>query len=176
MLFRRLSLALNGGDALHITGSNGIGKSSLIRILSGLLQPYDGTVERKGAVSLLNEHPALDPQAPLADGLAFWGGIDSCNGPHDIAFVLGIEELLDVPFRYLSTGQRKRAAFVRLLNQSAPIWLLDEPLNGLDIDAQERITSLIKLHCGGGGICVIASHQSIDLPEASIIDLEGFVL
>ena len=71
----------------------------------------------------------------------------------------GLHELLDVPVRYLSTGQRKRAAFARLLCTSHDIWLLDEPFNGLDSSACGKVEALVKLHCGGGGICVIASHQ-----------------
>ncbi len=174
VLFRGVTIELAAGDALHITGANGIGKSSLMRILAGLLRPFAGTVERTGQIGLLDERPALDPQATLADALRFWGEVDGCNNPHDPALLLGIEELLDVPFRYLSTGQRKRAAFIRLLNQAPRIWLLDEPLNGLDRDARDRITALVKLHCGGGGICVIASHQAIDLPDAEPLDLEAF--
>lgn len=174
ILFRGVHLSLAAGDALHITAANGVGKSSLMRILAGLLLPYDGTVSSDGAIGLLDERPALDPQVSLADALQFWGEVDGCNDPTEMALPLGVEELLDVPFRYLSTGQRKRAAFIRLLNQAAPIWLLDEPLNGLDRDARDRITALIKLHCGGGGICVIASHQAIDLPDAMPLDLEEF--
>ncbi|MFZ1741419.1 MAG: ATP-binding cassette domain-containing protein, partial [Pontixanthobacter sp.] len=90
---------------------------------------------------------------------------------------MGLENLLDVPFRFLSTGQKKRSAFARLLNQNAPIWLLDEPLNGLDNDAKEQVESLINLHCKGGGICIAASHQPISLPaDAKRISLEDFAL
>jgi len=175
ILFRGVNLSLSGGAALHITAANGVGKSSLMRILAGLLLPFNGAVSTKGAIGLLDERPALDPQTSLAGALRFWGEVDGCDNPQELALLLGVEELLDVPFRYLSTGQRKRAAFIRLLNQAPPIWLLDEPLNGLDRDARDRITSLVRLHCEDGGICVIASHQPIDLPEIMPFDLEGFV-
>jgi len=173
VLFQGVNISLRAGDALHITAANGIGKSSLMRILAGLLPPFAGTVSREGAIGLLDERPALDPLTSLSDALSFWGCIDGSSDPHEQALLLGVEELLEIPFRYLSTGQRKRAALVRLLNQDASIWLLDEPLNGLDRDARDRITSLIKLHCGGGGICVIASHQAIDLPDIAPLDLEA---
>jgi len=172
VLFHGVNLSLQAGDALHITAANGIGKSSLMRILAGLLLPVAGTVSREGAIGLLDERPALDLHASLADALSFWGSVDQSSDAHEQALLLGVEELLDVPFRYLSTGQRKRAAFVRLLNQDASIWLLDEPLNGLDRDARDRITSLIKLHRSAGGICVIASHLAIDLPDIAPLDLE----
>ncbi len=176
MLFRDLGLAMVGGSALHITGSNGIGKSSLMRILAGLLRPYSGSVQRTGTVALLDENPALDPQLPLGKALQFWGRADRCDDAGEIASVLDMDSLLDVPFRYLSTGQRKRAAFARLVNQGAPIWLLDEPLNGLDAEARKRITALIKLHCSDGGICVIASHQAMDLPDCETLPLEEYAL
>ena len=176
MLFRGFGAELHPGDALHITGSNGIGKTSLIRILAGLLSPYEGSVSRGGAIGLMDEHPALDPQVPLSAGLAFWSDIDGSKDIEDTVHILGLDDLMDVPFRYLSTGQRKRAALARLVNQDAPIWLLDEPINGLDVDAKEQTESLIALHCDEGGICVIASHQSVALPEAQVISLEDYSL
>ena len=174
IVFRGLSLELNSGGALHIAGPNGIGKSSLIRILAGLLRPYGGGITREGAVALLDERPALDPQISLGDGLTFWAELDGTTINEEWAETLGIADLLDVPFRYLSTGQRKRAAFLRVLMQDAPIWLLDEPLNGLDDHAQETIARLIQRHCTGGGLCILASHQSIDLPGGTTLALAEY--
>lgn len=162
LLFRGLSLRLAGGQALQVAGANGIGKSSLMRLLAGLMHPFSGTVSSVGAIGLMDERLALDPALPLGRTLAFWGRID---GAADTQLArLGIAGLLDVPVRYLSTGQKKRAAFARLLGQQAPVWLLDEPLNGLDGDAVELAQTLAAEHCAGGGICVIASHQPFDLP------------
>ncbi|PKB19555.1 heme exporter protein A [Novosphingobium kunmingense] len=163
LLFRGLSFALVGGQALHLTGANGIGKSSLIRIIAGLLPAYRGSVEREGAVALLDERPALDPHLPLGRALAFWQRLD---GPEDNqAARLGLSDLMDVPVRYLSTGQKKRAALARLIGQRAPLWLLDEPLNGLDAKGVALVETLVAEHCRGGGICVIASHQPISLAD-----------
>jgi len=81
---------------------------------------------------------------------------------------------MDVPVRYLSTGQKKRAALARLLNRDCPIWLLDEPLNGLDSQAQTAFETLIARHCAAGGIAIAASHQPIDLPAPAIIDLAEY--
>lgn len=170
VLFAGLSLALEPGKALHVRGANGIGKSSLLRILAGLLPEYAGTVERKGSVALLDERPALDPLLPLGKALRFWEDLD--GEAADIA-PLGLADLLDVPVRYLSTGQKKRAAMARLLGQRAPIWLLDEPLNGLDKDAVALVESLAAAHCASGGICVIASHQRFALAGARALDLAG---
>lgn len=170
LLFRGLSLALGPGEALHVTGSNGIGKSSLIRILAGLLRPFAGAVARTGVVGLIDERHALDPQAELGTALSFWRGLDGGEAPLDR---LGLADLLDVPVRYLSTGQKKRAALARLIGQAAPIWLLDEPLNGLDRSGVALVESLIADHLAGGGLAVIASHQALS-GQAAMLPLAEF--
>lgn len=158
LLFRGLSLALGPGEAAHVTGANGIGKSSLIRVLAGLLQPFSGAVERSGAIGLLDERHALDGAVPLHTALGFWRELDHAGEALDR---VGLYQLTDVPVRYLSTGQKKRAALARLLGQGAPIWLLDEPLNGLDSGGVELVERLIAGHLSSGGIAVIASHQPL---------------
>lgn len=169
LLFRALSFALSSGQALQLVGANGIGKSSLIRILAGLAPAYAGTVERTGTIGLVDERPALDPHKPLGEALGFWQRID---GPADNELAqLGLSALLDVPVRYLSTGQKKRAALARLLGQKAAIWLLDEPLNGLDTRGVALVEALAAEHCRQGGICVIASHQPFALPGLNRLDL-----
>ncbi len=173
LLFARLSFALEPGQALQLAGSNGIGKSSLIRILAGLLAPYAGTVEREGGLGLLDERPALDPHLPLGRALAFWQAID--GAADNRAERLGLSDLLDIPVRYLSTGQKKRAALARLIGQQAPIWLLDEPLNGLDTKGVALVEELAAEHCQSGGIAVIASHQPFALPGLARIELSDFL-
>lgn len=172
LLFRGLSLNLAGGEAVHVRGANGIGKSSLLRILAGLSAPFAGKVERRGAVGLIDERPALDPHLPLGRALAFWQRMDGPPG-NEVAR-LGLAPLLDVPVRYLSTGQRKRAALARLIGQAAPLWLLDEPLNGLDGDAARLTESITAEHCAMGGICVIASHQPFAMPAMRTLELAEF--
>ncbi|MEN9683700.1 MAG: hypothetical protein RIQ99_1427 [Pseudomonadota bacterium] len=172
LLFARLSFTLESGQALQLAGSNGIGKSSLIRILAGLLPAYAGRVEASGAIGLVDERPALDPHQPLGKALALWQQLD---GPADNGIAdLGLADLLDVPVRYLSTGQKKRAALARLIGQRAPIWLLDEPLNGLDVNGVALVETLAAQHCRAGGICVVASHQPLALPTMQRIELRDF--
>ena len=171
VLFSGLSVSLEPGDILHITGSNGIGKSSLMRILAGLMRPYAGTVEREGAVGLLNENPALDEHLTLGRALDFWRSIDA---PDDPAQPWGLEDLLDVPVRYLSTGQRKRAAIARLQAQNAPVWLLDEPLNGLDTHGVSRVGAMVEEHSRAKGICILASHQAFPLNGLKTLDLAEY--
>jgi len=172
LLFRGLSFTLEPGQALQVTGDNGIGKSSLLRLLAGLARPFSGAVTRQGAIGLVDERPALDPQLPLGRALGFWSRIDG-RAPAGIE-PLGLSALLDVPVRYLSTGQRKRAAMARLLGQDAAIWLLDEPLNGLDIHAAPLVEKMAARHCDKGGIVVVASHQRFALPGLTHLSVADF--
>lgn len=171
VLFAGLSLEMAGGQACHVAGPNGLGKSSLIRLLAGLARPFAGSVERVGMAGLLDERPALDEHQPLGAALAFWGRLDPASVPLQ---ELGLADLLDVPVRYLSTGQRKRAALARLIGQAAPIWLLDEPLNGLDASAVELVQALVARHCEEGGIALIASHQAFAIPGLTRLELQDF--
>ena len=174
LLFRALSFEIGAGEALHITGANGTGKTTLIRALAGLTTPFSGEVIREGAIGLLDERPALDPDRPLGKALKFWERVDGCSDPSGAQTVLGLEPLLEVPVRYLSTGQRKRAGLAVLLNRGVPIWLLDEPLSGLDTAAIEQVTALIHLHVSGGGIALIASHQPLAIEELQALELGDY--
>jgi len=174
VLFSRLSLRLQAGEALQVAGRNGVGKSSLLRIVAGLAPAFAGSVGAEGRVGLLDERPALDPALPLGRALAFWRRLDGAAGD-DLAR-LGLTPLLDVPVRYLSTGQKKRAALARLLGQDAAIWLLDEPLNGLDGHAVELAEAITAEHCAAGGIAMIASHQPFRLPAMRVLDLSAHAL
>ncbi|WP_017664303.1 heme ABC exporter ATP-binding protein CcmA [Porphyrobacter sp. AAP82] len=174
LLFRRLSFRLEAGAACHVTGANGAGKTTLIRALAGLATPYAGQVRSAGSLGLLDERTGLDPDLPLGRALAFWEQVDGCTSPHGAITILGLAPLLEVPVRFLSTGQKKRAALAALLNRGVPIWLLDEPLSGLDAETIAKVTALIRLHVGGGGIALIASHQALDVPGMTSFAIEDF--
>jgi heme exporter protein A len=171
VLFRKLSFELTAGEALQVVGPNGTGKSSLLRILAGLLGAFAGTVERSGAIGLVDERPALDEHLPLGRALEFWARIDAPAPP---APDLGLDTLMDVPVRFLSTGQRKRAALARLIRQQAPVWLLDEPLNGLDAAAVADFQEDVAAYLAEGFIAVIASHQPFAVPGLRQLNLADY--
>ena len=173
LLFEGLSLTLNRGDALWLRGPNGAGKSSLIRLAAGLLRPAAGTVTRRERIALIDEASALDPELPLRRALDFWARIDTVDG-HAVdramdAMALG--NLADVPVSMLSTGQRKRAGLVRVIASGAPIWLLDEPANGMDDAAQGRLVTAIAAHRANGGAVLLASHFALDIPDMAELDM-----
>ncbi len=174
LLFRGLSLSCAPGEAVHVAGANGIGKTSLIRIFAGLLRPLSGEVTSTGAMGLIDERLALDEHRSLREALGFWRRLDGSHDPGRALNLLQLAPLMDVPVRYLSTGQRKRAALARLLGAAPPIWLLDEPLNGLDEQARASVETLVAQHCAGGGIAVVASHQPIALPAARPLALADY--
>ena len=174
LLFRGLSLSLGAGEALHVTGANGVGKSSLMRILAGLLRPFAGEVRATGAIGLVDERLPLDPNATLEKALSFWRRLDRACEMGDTLDTVQLNPLLEVPVRYLSTGQRKRASLALLLLRDCPIWLLDEPLSGLDTGAQETVARLIARHCEKGGLAVIASHQPLGIAEIATLAVEDY--
>ena len=153
LLFENLDIQLGEGDALHLTGPNGCGKSSLIRLIAGLLRPDTGRIERAD-VALADDSLALDRELPLSRALAFWKGPRLAQS----ITAFGLDHLSHVPVRLLSTGQARRARLARVMASGAPLWLLDEPLNGLDRDGAERLASAILAHRSGGGAVLAASH------------------
>ena len=165
ILFEGLSLTLGPGEAALVAGPNGVGKSSLIRLAAGLLGPAAGTVERAEA-ALADEHLALDERQRLWAALAFW-----VEDPAPGVAAMGLRPLTQVPVRMLSTGQRKRAALARVIARQAPLWLLDEPANGLDTDGLARLEAAIAVHREGGGAVLAASHQPLVLPGAQTVTL-----
>lgn len=154
LLFEGLDVSLAPGEGLQLTGPNGSGKSSLIRLIAGLLRPAAGTIERADP-ALADEHLALDPELSLGRALAFWRGpkLDEALSAFDL------DRIADVPVRMLSTGQGRRARLARVMASGAPLWLLDEPLNGLDVDGVEQLAAAMAGHRGSGGAVVTASHS-----------------
>lgn len=163
LLFAGLDLDLATGQSALIAGPNGIGKSSLLRIVAGLLAPFAGTVDATGAIALTDEAAALDREKTLRAALGFWAKLDGASPDRiDAALAdLGIAHLADIPVRILSTGQRKRAALARTIVSGADIWLLDEPANGLDAASVQALVQVVERHRANGGIVLAASHMPL---------------
>lgn len=175
LLFHGVSLALSAGDAVVVAGPNGCGKSSLLRMIAGLLPPFAGQISREGRVALLGENSALDGDRRLGAALRLWatldGRADSLPRVADAMTEVGLDALEDVPVRLLSTGQRRRAAMARVIATNADIWLLDEPATGLDAASMHALQRAMARQRAAGGIIVVATHQSLDLPGACMLDL-----
>ncbi len=176
LLWRGYAAMLAPGDALHVTGTNGIGKSSLLRMVAGLLPAYAGTIQASGPMALVDEALALDRDQPLARALTFWARLDGGDAQSVASALerLAIRHLADVPVRILSTGQKKRAALARVLAAQAPLWLLDEPGNGLDRDGVALLEALIAAHRASGGAVLVASHLPLAMAGCTTHDLADY--
>ena len=178
LLWRGASAELRAGNALYVSGANGTGKSSLLRVLAGLLPQAAGTVSRPARTALIDETLALDRALPLAEALLFWARLDGGTRASVLTALdrLGVAHLAPVPVRILSTGQKKRAGLARVLAADAPLWLLDEPANGLDRDGVVLLEGLMAAHRAAGGAIVLASHQQLQLGDAATLDLAELAL
>ncbi len=170
LLFEGVDLTLSPGGAAVITGPNGVGKSSLMRVAAGLLRASSGEVRRSGNAALADEAAALDERLTLGRALAFWARLDGVRAEAGME-PMGISHLAEVPVRMLSTGQRKRATLARVIASGAPLWLLDEPANGLDDEGQDRLASAMTAHRGRGGAVLAATHQPVGLEGAASLAL-----
>lgn len=172
-----LSIAAASGEVIWIRGANGCGKSTLLRLIAGLLTAEAGTVAVDGKIALADENLALEPNLTVAAALKFWADMDIASEEVREAAMtdMDLQALRDVPVRFLSTGQRKRASIARLLASNAGIWLLDEPYNGLDSASCARLDSAISRHAASGGIILVAAHQhpSINVTLSLLLDREG---
>lgn len=171
LLFKDISCALGPGDAMFVRGPNGVGKSSLLRVIAGLLKPYAGTIRLEGRLALADEGHALDPRLPLGKALGFWAALDGSKDDviNQAMGAMRINHLALVPVHMLSTGQKKRATLARVIASRADIWLLDEPGNGLDKESLTLLDAAMAVHRVRGGIVMAASHQPLGLSDVKTI-------
>jgi heme exporter protein A len=175
-VFTGLNFALGAGEALLVTGRNGAGKSSLLRLIAGLIRPAGGRLLLEGGEAdasigeqahYLGHQDAVKGALSVTENLSFW--IDYLGGRGSTAGALrkvGLGSLSDLPAAYLSAGQKRRLSLARLIAVKRPLWLLDEPTSSLDDDAQKMLGALMRSHLKTGGIIVAASHGPIGLPRA----------
>lgn len=172
-----LNFSLQPGDVLHLRGRNGAGKSSLIEVLVGLRPPQSGDVHRARdeAFHWVGHRNALNPDLTLRENLDCWCALNGVSGDTIVPALerMGLARLRLRPARTLSAGQKRRAALARLLVARRPLWLLDEPLSGLDGEGLAVLGQLMNEHIAGDGAIVVTSHQSLPgkLPRVTVIDL-----
>lgn len=182
----RLSFRVAAGEALVLTGPNGSGKTTLLRAVAGLLPTVSGSVHLDGgtAESTVGEQchfvghaSAVKSKLTAAENIRFWCDVlgPVGGGPRpSIAAILGAFGLADlgsIPADYLSAGQRRRLGLARLLAAPRPLWLLDEPATSLDAASIAALTTVIDRHLEAGNIAIIATHQSLAIARARVLDL-----
>jgi heme exporter protein A len=173
-IFARVSFAIGTGQVLAVRGANGAGKTSLLRMIAGLLRADAGHIElQEGDPELtiaeqahfLGHQDALKPSLSVRENLQFWDRYlgDGVAKPSSALDAVGLAALADFPAGYLSAGQRRRLSIARLIAIKRPIWLLDEPTAALDQGGQARLAELMHAHRRDGGMIVAATHGPLGI-------------
>ena len=199
-ILTQVGFELRAGEMLVLRGANGSGKSSLLRLLAGLVPLQAGEVEASGAGTGLSGHllsghmlsghvlsesmiysghaVALKPSLTLFEHLRDWAGcvlgrLLSEADAFNAATLLDMQQLIDTEARFFSSGQRRRASLLRLLIGARPIWLMDEPTVGLDAANRKRLAAIMQAHLARGGMILAATHEDLGL-EGRTLDIEAF--
>ena len=183
-LFSNLSFELNSGEILKISGANGSGKTSLLKILAGLNSAESGKLsinnnnvgsyDYQSDIFYLGHLPALSPELHSKENLDYLAQLNNCSSDLEISEALTSVGLKNFEYEYavnLSAGQKRRIVLSALFMTQAKVWLLDEPFTALDSDGINVIETQITKHCDEGGICVLTTHQKCNLPKLRTITL-----
>jgi heme exporter protein A len=178
-VFSALTFEAVAGELLAVTGRNGSGKTSLLRLIAGLLTPAAGSLSLDGGdaeltlpeqAHYLGHRDALKPALSVLENLQFWrdflGGKPS--DPAESLGAVGLAHAAHLPAAYLSAGQRRRLSLARLLAVRRPVWLLDEPTAALDAIGQDMFAGLMRDHLAGGGLIVAATHAPLGLASREL--------
>jgi heme exporter protein A len=174
-VFSCLDFEASSGEALAVTGRNGAGKTSLLRLIAGLLTIAGGSIRLEGGdteltlpeqAHYLGHRDALKPALSVLENLTFWrdflGGVASFDARENLAAV-ELDHAAHLPAAYLSAGQRRRLSMARLLAVRRPVWLLDEPTSALDAAGQGMFAAVMRDHLARGGLIVAATHTALGL-------------
>jgi heme exporter protein A len=180
-LFSHLDVSVQPGTLLAVVGENGSGKTSLLRMLSGLLSPEEGAILWQGQdireqreqycaqLTYIGHLNGIKDELTAMENLALSTSLagDPCDGPvaHAALEAVGLRrQAHELPTKVLSQGQKRRVALARLWLSSRPLWLLDEPFTSLDTAATGLVTEQLHGHLTRGGIAVVVTHQEVGLP------------
>jgi heme exporter protein A len=178
-VFSGLDFAAASGEAVSVVGRNGAGKTSLLRLIAGLLIPAGGTIVLDGGDAemtlpeqchYLGHRDALRPALSVAENLAFWAdflGGERLEAAESLATV-GLDHATHLPAGFLSAGQRRRLSLARLLTVRRPVWLLDEPTNALDVAGQDMFGGLMREHLSRGGMIIAATHAPLGIDSREL--------
>ncbi len=187
ILFTGLDLDLPAGEWLHIRGENGIGKTSLLRLLAGLAKPAGGEIfwneqlisadpsEYHRNLLFLGHRDSLKEDLTALENLSIVTALDGVTVSKEAILLalhrFGLRGREDLPVNCLSAGQKRRVILARLLLRQAKLWILDEPFNALDVRAVEMLSELILEHIASGGMAIMTSHQEIPMPNGRVVQL-----
>lgn len=167
-VFEPVSIELSAGELLLITGSNGCGKTTLLRLLAGLLEPSEGKINHISHPLYAGHNPAIKDDLSVEENIRFWmsfmgtrksdAGDDFCE---QVIEKIGLSPVALQEGRTLSAGQRKRCSLARLLFCDESLWLLDEPYSNLDPQGIAMLDEIIREHLQGGGACIMTTHGSL---------------
>ncbi|MEM5583560.1 heme ABC exporter ATP-binding protein CcmA [Roseibium sp. AS2] len=191
-VFQDISFHLESGSALVVTGANGIGKSSLLRTLAGLVPLAGGTLRLDGGeedratfehAHYFGHQNAVKPSLSVLENLEFWMSFTNAvqtpdyEGaeilPRQALDTLGIAHTCDLPAGFLSAGQTRRLAMARLLVTARPVWLMDEPTSALDTASEKQLLGLMNAHLASGGMIITATHTDLALTSKQTLNLQA---
>jgi heme exporter protein A len=173
-VFAGLDFEISSGEALAVTGANGSGKTSLLRLIAGLLTNAGGSIGLEGGESeltlseqahYLGHRDALKPALSVMENLVFWRdflGGEACDVTESVTAV-GLDHAAHLSAAFLSAGQRRRLSIARLVAVRRPVWLLDEPTSALDATGQRLFAGLMSDHLARGGLIVAATHGPLGI-------------
>ena len=183
IVFRNIGFTVEPGGLVLVTGANGTGKSSLLRLMAGLIAPLSGSIEWQGTaitvdvtahrarLHYIGHLDALKTNLSVTEMLDYWRALRGGGRINLEAFAL--KGLTGRPVRSLSAGQKRRLSLTRLTIDHAPLWILDEPSTALDVQGQALLHTQIAEHRAKGGIVLIATHEAWQVPNAQRLEIAG---